>query len=85
MGKMIIILRTHRYNTFVFQEDIFLKKLNGRRISPEYGVGNTSSEQEMRTLVQMKYDDYKHIIGFEIFVIPVMSHADSQFQHTLVK
>lgn len=54
-------------------------------ISPEYGVGNTPSEQEMRTLVQMKYDDYKHIIRFEIFVIPVMSHADSQFQHMLVK
>lgn len=55
------------------------------RISPEYGVGNTSSEQEMRTLVQMKYDDYKHIIGFKVFVIPVMSHTDSQFQHMLIK
>lgn len=55
------------------------------RILPEYGVRNTSSEQEMRTLLLMKYDDYKHIIRFKIFVIPEMSRADSQFQHTVVK
>lgn len=41
-------------------------------------------EREMRALLQKKYDDYKHIIRFKIFVIPEMSHADSQFQHMVV-
>ena len=50
------------------------------RISPEFsgGVRNTSPEQEMRTLVQAKYD-YKHT-EFKIFVVPMMPHGESQFQ-----
>lgn len=53
------------------------------RISPEFSdaVRDTSSEREIRTLVQVKYD-YKHI-GLKILVVPMMPLADPQLEHVV--